>query len=136
MIIRPTFMAQCILLLIATLALLCDSASAQDFLVHSFGDKNSGVQLGDLSGDGQYDLVTTESLRLYINDGDFSFTNRFLDFIPNPDGARAVLADLDNDNDLDIFYSSSDYRLLFVLRNDGGEQLVRMDLDFPPSGPG
>ncbi|HEU4400561.1 MAG TPA: CRTAC1 family protein, partial [Candidatus Polarisedimenticolia bacterium] len=79
-----------------------------------------GVVAGDLNGDGLPDLVFTAGAagptRLYLNGPQRRFTAKDL---PKPKGSSAygaVLLDVDNDGDLDLF-TTGDANLLYL--NDG-----------------
>jgi hypothetical protein len=81
----------------------------------------SGVTTGDLDGNGDLDMILVDADdegHLYYNDGDgtFSFGRTFSKI----DGYMAGLADLDNDNDLDLVFAGDKKSYL----NDGSGVFV------------
>ncbi len=81
---------------------------------------------GDIDGDGDKDLLMTGQspvrvTKLYINNGTGNFTETPTIF-PNASSTVAVLKDLDNDSDLDLFLSGiSNVGVIFtnIYRNNG-----------------
>jgi hypothetical protein len=90
-----------------------------DFPVHyTFGTELGSriVAVGDMNGDKSLDVVTDKG-NIYVNDGKGAYlTNYSFDIGENFVNTLA-LADLDNDNDLDIAVGSEAQSLLFF--NDG-----------------
>jgi hypothetical protein len=90
-------------------------------------DANRGVVFGDLDGDSDLDLVfasgqPTRTICLYLNDGKGRFTDGTAGRLPTTPSASAVaVADLDEDGDLDIVFTSemSASRRNGLLLNDG-----------------
>ena len=88
------------------------------------GGNVSGVELGDLDGDGDLDLVIPDTAgnaeRIYVNDGAGNFS-------PHPttptfgreSSASVALGDLDGDGDLDAVVANGQFELDTVWLNDG-----------------
>lgn len=79
---------------------------ALDFTPHTIGIETGavgvqGISIGDLDGDGDQDIVTTgaDGIKIYRNNGDFSFT---ADLKDDKRSERSQLIDIDDDDDLDI----------------------------------
>jgi FG-GAP-like repeat/Secretion system C-terminal sorting domain len=67
---------------------------------------------GDIDGDGDKDLFMTgitpgKFTKLYLNDGLGNFTEITTSIFPKSGTSQAFLKDLDNDGDLDLFFSGS-----------------------------
>ncbi|MEZ4587538.1 MAG: FG-GAP-like repeat-containing protein [Gemmatimonadales bacterium] len=76
---------------------------------------------GDYDNDGHLDLVVSDTLgyaHLYRNDGRGALLDRTAGAVPGPVGraSRALFVDLDQDGDLDLFFSTSEGNRF--LRND------------------
>jgi len=87
-------------------------------------DETAGVEVADLDGDGDLDLVLAEGRhdrvvnRVYVNDG----TGRFIghDLGPRDDASYSALpADVDQDGDLDIVVANDAGYANLVYLNDG-----------------
>jgi len=84
----------------------------------------NNLDVGDIDGDGDPDLVTNEHkgdahhTQVFLNDGHGTFTTEVVDTGKEMHlGAR--LADLDGDGDLDIFgHAWDNYPFLHLWRND------------------
>lgn len=67
---------------------------------------------GDIDGDGDIDLFMTgispqRQVKLYLNDGAGLFTDVTPTAFPKSSSSQAIFKDLDNDGDLDLYYSGS-----------------------------
>ncbi len=67
---------------------------------------------GDIDGDGDIDLFMTgitpqRQVRLYLNNGTGLFTDVTPSAFPKSSSSQAIFKDLDNDGDLDLYYSGS-----------------------------
>lgn len=67
---------------------------------------------GDIDGDGDIDLFMTgitpqRQVKLYSNDGTGFFTDITPATFPSASSSQAIFKDLDNDGDLDLYYSGS-----------------------------
>lgn len=67
---------------------------------------------GDIDGDGDIDLFMTgitpqRQVKLYLNDGTGNFTDVTPSAFPRASSSQAIFKDLDNDGDLDLYYSGS-----------------------------
>ncbi len=71
-----------------------------------------GVELGDVDGDGDLDIVVAQDFNripaLLINDGKGNFTNETAIRLPQIplSSSRVQLADVDNDGDLDLYFTN------------------------------
>jgi hypothetical protein len=83
---------------------------------------------GDIDGDGDKDLfmtgITPRQTKLYTNDGTGNFTALFTSTFPNVGASQAIFKDLDNDGDLDLYFSgqpTSSSASIFtrIYKNDG-----------------
>lgn len=90
----------------------------------------NAVATGDVDGDGDIDVVcasipyqfpvqqSTGQNRLYLNDGSGSFTDASHQLPPDSDSThRVVLADVDNDTDLDLLVGNGSQNRIYL--NDG-----------------
>jgi hypothetical protein len=71
--------------------------------------RNSGVNLGDLDGDGDLDLVLTDYLepnQIWLNDGAGQFVDSSFRFGGDQFYRHIHLGDLDGDGDIDIFLAT------------------------------
>lgn len=120
--------------LLLKFSLLCITHGYSQFLDFTLADPQPNLEevwagtfaSGDIDGDGDKDLFLigiTPAIRtkLYLNDGVGNFTD-----IPHPfpfsSGGQAILKDLDNDSDLDLFYAGRTFvGVVFtnIYRNDG-----------------
>ncbi len=101
----------------------------------------SGVQVGDVNGDGLFDLMFTArdfGVLLFIADSSFHFVETDWS-LPTGGYTRGVtLLDIDNDFDLDMFVAFL-YSPAFLFRNDGGsftDVTSLWGLDVPDQGEG
>ena len=116
--------------------------------LNSTGYWSTGVSMGDVNGDGFLDIYVCKSgpaggekrhNELFINNGDFTFTERSKEFGLAEEGLsqHAVFFDFDKDGDLDMYLLSNSGRSvgLYDLRigqreirdPDGGNKLFRND---------
>lgn len=102
-----------------------------DEYVVGIGDTPISVNLGDLDGDGDLDIVATVAdglVHALLNDG----SGRFVlggDFNTGTEHSSAVLGDADGDGDLDIFVATVDWDAatplsVMLLLNDGDANFV------------
>lgn len=99
--------------------------SATSYNVSLMGDGGNGfplaTDLGDLDGDGDLDWITSSFNGDWVvleNDGTGSF--QFLGELPAPNAAScSLMADLDNDGDLDLALVDELDNLVIISRNEG-----------------
>lgn len=99
------------------------TATPQPNLIEAWG---GAFASGDMDGDGDKDLFMTgitpaKSTKLYFNDGIGNFTEVSANF-PNSGTSQAILKDLDNDADLDLFFSGNNnlsQNFTNIYRNNG-----------------
>ena len=88
------------------------------------------AKLGDVDNDGDLDLLLVgavavgisqpQEARLYVNDGRGNFFERTSQHFEATSGAVALqLADVDNDDDLDVFFSGDTEPASYLYANDG-----------------
>jgi hypothetical protein len=99
------------------------AASGVSFVAHTYDSHaRAGVAVGDVDGSGLPDLVTvseTGGLRLFRNEGAFSFADETADagLDSSVAATAAALADLDGDGDLDLIAVGTDAHRIY--ENDG-----------------
>lgn len=82
---------------------------------------------GDVDGDGDIDLFMTgitpqKQTKLYLNNGTGNFTEVANTPFPRSGSSQAILKDLDNDGDLDLFFSGNNLlsqNFTHIYRNNG-----------------
>lgn len=89
----------------------------------------------DYNNDGLLDIFTTNhvhSNKLFKNNNNETFTNvAVASNINEPqDGYGVSWADIDNDGDLDLLYVGHNGRLIYIFRNDGGNNKNYVQLKF------
>jgi len=88
-----------------------DISDTSGLIYSGIGPMGTGVGIGDYDGDGWDDVVlvgaTADSVQLYHNNGDKTFTNVRDSVLPDalPRSSSAHLVDLDNDGDKDLVLS-------------------------------
>ena len=93
-------------------------------VIATSADGAQDVQVADLDGDGDLDIVSASSLdntiAWYENDGTADPSWNAADIATNADGATSVfLVDLDSDGDIDILSSSYNDDTIAWYENDG-----------------
>jgi hypothetical protein len=130
------------------------SSAGIAFEQHLLKDQHgcSHVPIVDIDSDGDLDLIALfsqefESIELFTNDGQGSFSNSVLFAAQDPSyGSSSIeLVDLDRDDDLDLLYTNGDsfdshlikpYHSLQWLENTGGQNFEHHHLDFLPGAYG
>ena len=93
--------------------------------------KNTSTEFADIEGDGDLDLILTGNIKggrrtatLYLNNGSGIFTKDAATPFKEVSVGDVIIADLDNDGDLDVFISgynkSAKGRIAHVYKNKGG----------------
>lgn len=102
------------------------------------GTHNGSVEFGDADGDGDLDLLISglmdqlgnDTTILYINDGTGAFTTSTGFPSVNAHNSTAKFADIDGDNDQDIFLtgknSNSGFNFFDFLENDGNGNFTQL----------
>jgi hypothetical protein len=89
-------------------------------------DSSREIELADINNDGKLDIILTffrgaDLLAKIINNGNFGFQSmisiNFSDYGYKPNKIRC--GDMDNDGDIDIVTSSTEYSRIQLLKNDG-----------------
>ncbi len=95
-----------------------------------------GLAAGDLDGDGDSDLLVTQSpgqVFLWLNDGTGNFVS-LPQNLPTPTVlGRIALGDIDNDLDLDVWIASPRYGNDLLWKNDGKASFTDCSANLPPS---
>ncbi|MCI4668198.1 MAG: CRTAC1 family protein [Bacteroidia bacterium] len=130
---------------------VCNSDRQQNFLYQNNGDgsftrvlegalvndkdRSQGSSWGDFDNDGDLDLYVTngqqESRKLYINNGDGSFTTDFVEPVTREGtfSLGAAHADIDNDGDLDLMVANHvDNPNQFYLNNGNENNWIQIRL--------
>ena len=86
------------------------------------------VRAVDVDLDGDLDFIATrrfdDRLSWYENDGEYNFTARLISSPQRSGGYHFTVADIDGDNDPDIFGIGSEYQEIWSYRNDGQGDFV------------
>jgi hypothetical protein len=93
--------------------------------VQNTGGTEVGTVLGDLDGDGDLDWVTSsfsgQQWHLWVNDGNGNFTlDQDFDAESDANPSCAIMADVDNDGDLDLVLTDETSDHTRILVNGGG----------------
>ena len=99
------------------------------------GISEGSVAWGDSDSDGDLDalVVGNREFRLYVNNGNDSFSSSTIDASPDPEGCAAAWGDYDNDGDLDILISGllSSSPGTRIYRNNGGNSFSNINASLP-----
>ena len=99
------------------------------------GISEGSVAWGDSDSDGDLDalVVGNREFRLYVNNGNDSFSSSTIDASPDPENCAAAWGDYDNDGDFDILISGllSSSPGTRIYRNNGGNSFSNINASLP-----